>query len=548
MAVNFLKKDQLGHHKCFRCTITSAHQDWDDRTKHHFNGSINGDETSLNIFRSFIEKDEDEFAFTEQNFTNSQNWWTLQEKKEGFARVKKLKDEGKPKATIKQAKIDTGMRHLPMTPSEPWNHNLEVIHFLVGITSGVVKLFLRCGLQRISNLIVLSGMRLNVLQMFQLHHYNVKATTQKPLWKRIKACKLNRVQWIKILRSFFRQKGKQEQKNFDQLVSMAKEECPNTSCNEMGVLHDDEKPLRTQNCSLSLDGGIVDLLLSRPGSNGLSNETQKAQYDFLCLTYDILRYSALPCKLPDEEVNYVRKCTLQWGRLFNKSGFNKSSWTFYFHVLHDHLHWELFRYPLPRRGSWVVETFFKLTKRYCSSAQPFGNPPRNQTKESIASFRTLSHLNLTGVVKRRVGNAELSALEWKSQKKGGGFVRGQVLSAGTPQTETLPPRTDFDFFDPQGHLPTSSIPKAPPRAYDPFLSKKRIASNTTTPQKGGSSSASSGSSSSSSPPFLFQDWPALFSKKRKGRTHQATKREKPQRKKTLFLPLGDDDKVKRRGR
>ena len=94
--------------------------------------------------------------------------------------------------------------------------------------------------------------------------------------------------------------------------------------------------------------------------------------------------------------------------------------------------------------------------------------------------------------------------------------KGQVLSAGTPQTETLPPRTDFDFFDPQGHLPTSSIPKAPPRAYDPFLSKKRIASNTTTPQKGGSSSASSGSSSSSSPPFLFQDWPALFSKKRKG--------------------------------
>ena len=151
---------------------------------------------------------------------------------------------------------------------------------------------------------MLSGMRLNVLQMFQLHHYNVKATTQKPLWKRIKACKLNRVQWIKILRSFFRQKGffvfffyfpppqpsicllfshslskkeggevgllfysinfssflllnnnqkgKQEQKNFDQLVSMAKEECPNTSCNEMGVLHDDEKPLRTQNCSLSI--------------------------------------------------------------------------------------------------------------------------------------------------------------------------------------------------------------------------------------------------------------------------------------------------------
>ena len=85
-----------------------------------------------------------------------------------------------------------------------------------------------------------------------------------------------------------------------------------------------------------------------------------------------------------------------------------------------------FRYPLPRRGSWVVETFFKLTKRYCSSAQPFGNPPRNQTKESIASFRTLSHLNLTGVVKRRVGNAELSALEWKSKKKGGGFVRGVV--------------------------------------------------------------------------------------------------------------------------
>ena len=36
------------------------------------------------------------------------------------------------------------------------------------------------------------------------------------------------------------QKGKQEQKYFDQLVSMAKEECPNTSCNEMGVLHDDE--------------------------------------------------------------------------------------------------------------------------------------------------------------------------------------------------------------------------------------------------------------------------------------------------------------------
>ena len=94
---------------------------------------------------------------------------------------------------------------------------------------------------------------------------------------------------------------------------------------------------------------------------------------------------------------------------------------------HPSLLFFYFRYPLPRRGSWVVETFFKLTKRYCSSAQPFGNPPRNQTKESIASFRTLSHLNLTGVVKRRVGNAELSALEWKSQKKGGGFVRGFCL-------------------------------------------------------------------------------------------------------------------------
>lgn len=85
---------------------------------------------------------------------------------------------------------------------------------------------------------------------------------------------------------------------------------------------------------------MIDVLIGRtPEEYGVSN--WHARRLFLQLTYELLNLANGKEKISIQEVNRVRKLSVLWGRCFLLAGYDSESWTFYFHTLHEHLHWEL---------------------------------------------------------------------------------------------------------------------------------------------------------------------------------------------------------------
>ena len=103
--------------------------------QHHFWDNQFG---GYSIFESFAEADDELAINLVGNLDQKHTWWTLEQKKSDFQLVQGW--EGS-KNSLAKFMNQMGMRNPPITPSQPWDHNLDLIHFVEGTCRNVVKLF-----------------------------------------------------------------------------------------------------------------------------------------------------------------------------------------------------------------------------------------------------------------------------------------------------------------------------------------------------------------------------------------------------------------------